>query len=467
MSLHLSKIAPKLSLLLVAFTASGLGCLASSSPEELEVDQNESAACADFPEWQKDQPYAAGDIVNYEGSAYIAKYDNPGYIPTVSTYFWEPYSGCSDSSEPTEGSSSEPTEGSSSEPTEGSSSEPTEGSSSEPTEGSCSYPQWQKDQPYVAGDIVNYEGSAYIAKYDNPGYIPTVSTYFWEPYSCGGSPGDDGRPRTARGLPAKVVAGYYPNWTDAPVRIRDINSNYNVIYLFAAKPFGGSPGTTGAVYWEPPGDGKGAATNLKDDIEYARTTQDRRIILTVGGEKNGMSFPTRAKSEKFVNSVIGIYDSLGGFDGLDWNTFEADQAPDTSEMIWISQELKRRIPGFVITAPPAPWNSRDKTFCKEMVDAGAMDYAAPQYYDGPDLAEQSYIVNSVNEWVSLLGPTHVVVGFGLADRQYYMSIDEAIPTWNQVESNHPALRGVFDWEIHVDESKGWQFANGVGPLVTD
>jgi hypothetical protein len=76
-------------------------------------------------------------------------------------------------------------------------------------------------------------------------------------------------------------------------------------------------------------------------------------------------------------------------------------------------------------------------------------------------------VNSVNEWVSLLGPTHVVVGFGLSDRQYYMSIDEAIPTWNQVESNHPALRGVFDWEIHIDESKGWQFANGVGPLVTD
>ena len=70
-----------------------------------------------------------------------------------------------------------------------------------------------------------------------------------------------------------------------------------------------------------------------------------------------------------------------------------------------------------------------------------------------------------NEWVSLLGPTHVVVGFGIWDQQNYMSIDEAIPTWNQVESNHPTLRGAFDWQIHIDESIGWQFASRVGPLV--
>ncbi|WP_437593315.1 glycosyl hydrolase family 18 protein [Sorangium sp. So ce1000] len=449
MSLHRNAIAPELSLLLVAITMSGLGCLASVSPEgEIDAAQNGSSVCADFPEWQEGQLYYAGDIVNYQGSAYIAKYDNPGYIPTVSTYYWEPYSGCSGSTEPTE---------------------PTE-----PTEGSCGYPQWQEGQLYYAGDIVNYQGSAYIAKYDNPGYIPTVSTYYWEPYSgCsgspgeGGSPGAGGSPSAGGGLPAKVVAGYYPNWTEAPVRIRDINSNYNVIYLFAATPVGGSPGTTGAVEWMAPKDGRGAATNLNADIQYARTNQGRKIILSIGGAGNGMSFPTRAKSETFVESVVGIYDSLGGFDGIDWNTFEANQAPDTSEMIWISKELKQRFPGFIITAPPAPWNNRDKTFCKEMVDAGAMDYAAPQYYDGPDLDQQSYIVNSVNEWVSLLGPTHVVVGFGIWDQPYYMSIDEAIPTWNEVESNHPKLRGVFDWQIHIDESLGWQFANGVGPLVTD
>ncbi len=46
-----------------------------------------------------------------------------------------------------------------------------------------------------------------------------------------------------------------------------------------------------------------------------------------------------------------------------------------------------------------------------------------------------------------------------------MSIDEAIPTWNRVESNHPTHRGAFDWQIHIDESLGWQFADGVGPSL--
>ncbi|WP_437479069.1 glycosyl hydrolase family 18 protein [Sorangium sp. So ce1014] len=311
---------------------------------------------------------------------------------------------------------------------------------------------------------MNYQGSAYIAEHGNPGYIPTVSTYFWDPHpGCTDTP----EPGAVGALPAKVVAGYYPNWTPSPVRIRDINSNYNLIYLFAAHPVGGQPGTTGAVTWTPPGDGMGAATHLKEDIQYARTTQDRRIILSIGGAGQGMSFPDRGKSQTFVDSVVGIYNDLGGFDGIDWNTFEANQNPDTEEMIWISLELKRRFPGFIITAPPAPWNQRDKDFCKVMVDAGAMDYAAPQYYDGPDLDQQSYIVDNVDQWVRLLGPTHVVVGFGIWDAEHYMSIDEAIPTWNEVEGNHPTLRGAFDWQIHTDESQGWPFADRIGPLVTD
>ncbi|MGK3991442.1 glycosyl hydrolase family 18 protein [Sorangium sp. So ce136] len=376
MLLNSTFTAPRLSLVLVAVAASALGCLGAGSPQgEVDVGHNEAAACAGSPEWQEGQWYDEGAIVNYQGVAYIAEHGNPGYIPTVSTYFWEPYSGCSDSPDP------------------------------------------------------------------------------------GPDPGG--------ALPAKVVAGYYPNWTPSPIRIRDVNSNYNVIYLFAAKPVGGSPGTTGAVEWTPPGDGRGAATNLNADIQYARTTQGRKIILSVGGAGAGMSFPDRQKSQTFVESVVDIYNNLGGFDGLDWNTFEADQTPDTAEMIWISLELKRRFPGFIITAPPAPWNERDKKFCEDMVNAGAMDYAAPQYYDGPDLDQQPYIVENVDEWVRRLGPTHVVVGFGIWDQPNYMSIDEAIPTWNKLEVDHPTLRGAFDWQIHIDESLGWPFADRIGPLVRE
>ncbi|AKJ30197.1 glycosyl hydrolase family 18 protein [Caldimonas brevitalea] len=272
-------------------------------------------------------------------------------------------------------------------------------------------------------------------------------------------------PQPPVGLPAKVVAGYWPYWPVAPVRIRDVHPNYNVIYLFHARPEGGAPGTTGAVVWTPPGDGRGAATNFVADIQHARTVQGRKIILSVGGAGHGMSFPTRTKSQAFVDSVVALYNRLGGFDGLDWNTFEADQAPDTEEMIWISLELKRRYPGFIITSPPAPWSTRDQVFCQAMVRAGAMDYAAPQYYDGPGLADPAYVAENIRTWVQLLGAERVVVGFGVAAATNYMTIDQAVDAWQRVKAQYPQLRGGFDWQIHTDESQGWPFATRMKPLI--
>jgi chitinase len=290
-------------------------------------------------------------------------------------------------------------------------------------------------------------------------------------WDCNGTMAQRWRPRAVDtppptgGLPARVAAGYYPNWTPSPIRLRDIPAAYNVVYLFAATPVGGPPGTTGAVEWSAPGNGRGAATNLVADLAHVRAVQGRRVILSVGGAGNGMSFPSRAKSQRFVDSIAALHAQLGGFDGIDWNTFEADQAPDTAEMIWISLELKRRFPGFAITAPPAPWNRRDKDFCVAMAAAGALDYCAPQYYDGPGLDQQAYIATSVAEWVGLLGASKVVVGFGIWDQTNYMSIGEAVPTWNQVRAAHPGLRGAFDWNVHLDESQGWPFASQLAPLV--
>jgi chitinase len=271
-------------------------------------------------------------------------------------------------------------------------------------------------------------------------------------------------PAPAPGTP-KIVGGYYPNWPPSPPRIRDVDVHYNLIYLFAATPVGGSPGTTGAVTFALPDDGIGAATNLVADIAYARTTQGRKIILSVGGAGNSMTFPTRAKSQAFVDSIAAIYTQLGGFDGLDWDTYEGISA-DTSEMIWISQQLKAKYAGFLITTPPAPWNPVDQTFCKAMLDAGVLDYAAPQYYDGPNLATQSYIVPNVATWVSLLGPTHVVVGFGIdAGVTNYMTKDEAISTWNAVEAATPTILGAFDWQINTDLAQGSPFAEGLALVI--
>ncbi|GAA2296741.1 chitinase [Streptomyces kunmingensis] len=52
---------------------------------------------------------------------------------------------------------------------------------------SCNYPAWAAGRNYVTGDIVKYtDGKYYVAEHDNPGYDPVISTWYWEPYTCGG-----------------------------------------------------------------------------------------------------------------------------------------------------------------------------------------------------------------------------------------------------------------------------------------
>ncbi len=173
-------------------------------------------------------------------------------------------------------------------------------------------------------------------------------------------------------------------------------------------------------------------------------------------------------SQNFVNSVVKFYNEWGGFDGLDFNTFEADADPNTPEMIWVARELKRRYPGFIITAPPAPWNGRDQTFCQAMLDAGALDYCAPQYYDGPDLSDPAYLLENIKLWMDLLGPENVVVGFGVnSELNNYWKLDAVVSTFQQLEARYPQVKGVFDWRLDWDAQGGYPFAKQLGPLVTD
>jgi predicted chitinase/chitodextrinase len=51
----------------------------------------------------------------------------------------------------------------------------------------CNYPNWVAGQYYSAGAIVRYtNGLYYQASHDNPGYDPTISTWYWSPYACSG-----------------------------------------------------------------------------------------------------------------------------------------------------------------------------------------------------------------------------------------------------------------------------------------
>lgn len=49
----------------------------------------------------------------------------------------------------------------------------------------CDAPTWRQGSQYAAGNIVTYSNSrTYIARVANPGYTPTISTYYWSPHTC-------------------------------------------------------------------------------------------------------------------------------------------------------------------------------------------------------------------------------------------------------------------------------------------
>lgn len=190
----------------------------TESAQSLEVSATLGAAppppapTCTYPSWVEGRQYAAGSIVTYtDGKLYRAKFANPGYNPTISTYFWEAYVCTSTPPPPPPG---------------------------------CSYPNWVDGTPYAAGAIVTYtDGKLYRAKFANPGYNPTVSTYFWEVYFCTTTP-----PPTP--TPTPTPACSYPGWVNGRQYAAGAIVTYTDGKLYRAKF--ANPGydpTISTYYW--------------------------------------------------------------------------------------------------------------------------------------------------------------------------------------------------------------------------
>jgi chitodextrinase/predicted chitinase len=117
-----------------------------------------AVACA--AGWSSSAVYVGGDSASYNGHNWSAQWWTQGETPGVASV-WADQGTC-DGSSPGGG-----------------------------TGGSCSYPAWVAGQSYVTGDIVTYtNGNLYQALHDNPGYDPTISTWYWAPYTCDGGGGN-------------------------------------------------------------------------------------------------------------------------------------------------------------------------------------------------------------------------------------------------------------------------------------
>ncbi|WP_422770488.1 glycoside hydrolase family 19 protein [Plantactinospora sp. WMMC1484] len=129
--------------------AGGLVAIIPSTPAS-------AAACA--APWQSSAVYWQGDQASHNGRNYQAKWWTQNEAPPGTTGVWQDLGTCGGGTNP-------------------------------PPGGSCNYPNWVAGTWYAAGSIVRYtDGRYYIAEHDNPGYDPIISTWYWEPYTCGGQP---------------------------------------------------------------------------------------------------------------------------------------------------------------------------------------------------------------------------------------------------------------------------------------
>ncbi len=114
-------------------------------------------ACATA--WNATSVYTGGMTVSFDGQNYLAGWWTQNEQPPGTSGVWTDEGACDGG-----------------------------GSTPPPSGGACDYPTWVAGTNYVTGDIVEYpaNGLYYEATHDNPGYDPTISTWYWSPYACGG-----------------------------------------------------------------------------------------------------------------------------------------------------------------------------------------------------------------------------------------------------------------------------------------
>ncbi|MBA0052507.1 chitinase [Streptomyces sp. AJS327] len=90
----------RLRALLVGVVAAGSLATVGLLPTPAAAAHPRADECAPAPNWTSGSSYRAGDVVRYtDGSFHLAKRDNPGYNPVVSTRHWSTLS-CDDTAAP-------------------------------------------------------------------------------------------------------------------------------------------------------------------------------------------------------------------------------------------------------------------------------------------------------------------------------------------------------------------------------
>lgn len=264
--------------------------------------------------------------------------------------------------------------------------------------------------------------------------------------------GESEETSSSGGAPSKVFGIYYEvyhAWRGTPTpQINQLPTEFNVVYIFHCKF-----NSNGSARYEHITDTTAA------EVQAARTAGQKLILTLGGGQGNHFIYTDRTQTQALVTSLKTIIADLGGVDGIDWNNYEGstlttdNRATFADELIWASQELRKPAPegygpNFIITSPSSPNEPNDQYVMQRMNDAGALTYAAPQYYDWTGFADPGFIKTRTDTWVNTVmrgDATKVVVGFPADYSRNSPTTADCIREWDNIKAAHPNIRGCFGW----------------------
>ena len=292
-------------------------------------------------------------------------------------------------------------------------------------------------------------------------------------------------------LPSKIVATYmspYGGGGDVAMGTTMaalVNQAYNQVHIFHAVPVGGDLTTIGRIRLL-----NEAGANVSVFCTLARVQAIRakgiRVVLVVGGAGWRMNFNSVQSTYDFTgddpafpgvvgaNSIQSIYNALGGFDGVDFNTFEAagiDRTVQVVQFITITRWLHTKYgTNFSVSCPPAHYDVSDRAMVQTWNAAGtggALDFVTPQIYDDPSgpgdvIYTPTVLYNASVNWIPIMGniATKVTMGTGA---NYYRgaSVASNKTALTNLRTAYPGFRGTVGWSTVDDQNAGvpWSFAN--------
>ncbi|MET7548621.1 chitinase [Streptomyces sp. NPDC005479] len=304
----------------------------------------------------------------------------------------------------------------------------------------------------------------------------------------------------------KVLQGYWENWDGAangvhpplgwiPITDSRITAHgYNVIN--AAFPVIRSDGT---VLWE---DGMDSTVKVPTPAEMCQAkASGLTTLLSIGGATAGIDLSSSAVADRFVDTVVPILQTYN-FDGIDIDietgltgSGDIDQlSTSQANLIRIIDGVLARMPAnFGLTMAPetayvtggsvaygSVWGAY-LPIVKKYADNGRLWWLNMQYYNGSmyGCSGDSYAAGTVqgftvqtdclNNGLTIQGTT-IKVPY---DKQVpglpaqpgagggYMAPNLVSQAWNTYGGG---LKGLMDWSLNWDGSKGWTFGDNVKAL---